>query len=282
MTTRRDFLSAVGAASLAGTLPGGREWPAAAKEAKIKRIGLQLYTVRDLMAHDVDSTLATVAKIGYREVEFAGYFNRPPELLREKLESLGMTSPASHLDLHQLETNFDATAAAAKALGNKWLIVAWLEMEEYPKAADWKKLVARFTALGRRAHDAGLRFAYHNHDFGFALVDGIVPYDTLIAESDPKYVDFEMDLYWIIKAGGKPLEYFAKYPGRFPLVHVKDGMGAPSWKMADVGGGTIDWAKIFAKRKQAGIQHFFVEHDDPADPIASIRASYGYLSHLTF
>lgn len=251
-------------------------------EAKIKRIGLQLYTVRDLMEHDANATLATVAKIGYREVEFAGYFNHSPHELRETLESLGMTSPASHLDLHDLETNFDATAAAAKALGNTWLIVAWLEMKEYPKAADWKQLAARFTALGRRAHDVGLRFAYHNHDFGFALVDGIVPYDTLIAESDPTYVDFEMDLYWIIKAGGKPLEYFAKYPGRFPMVHVKDGMGAPTWKMTDVGSGTIDWKRVFAKKKQAGIQHYFVEHDDPTDPISSIRASYHYLSHLTF
>ncbi len=282
MTSRREFLSAVGAASLVGALPVGRHWPAAEMEAKIKPIGLQLYTVRDLMEHDVNSTLATVAKIGYREVEFAGYFNRSPHQLRETLESLGMTSPASHLDLHELETNFDATAAAAKALGNKWLIVAWLEMKEYPKAADWKQLAARFTALGRRAHDVGLRFAYHNHDFGFELVDGIVPYDTLVTESDPQYVDFEMDLYWIIKAGGKPLDYFAKFPGRFPMVHVKDGIGAPTWKMADVGSGTIDWAKIFAKKKLAGIHHFFVEHDDPTDPVASIRASYRYLSHLTF
>ena len=154
MTTRRDFLSAVGAASLVGALPVGRQWPSSEMEAKIKPIGLQLYTVRDLMEHSVNATLATVAKIGYREVEFAGYFNRPPHQLRETLESLGMTSPASHLDLHELEKNFDVTAAAAKALGNKWLIVAWLEMTEYPKAADWKQLAARFTALGRRAHEA--------------------------------------------------------------------------------------------------------------------------------
>jgi sugar phosphate isomerase/epimerase len=282
MTTRRDFLSALGAASLAGALPGTRNWKPRAPRAKIKKIGLQLYTVRDAMAKDVDATLAAVARVGYKEVEFAGYFDKPPQQLRATLDSLGLVSPASHLDLKDLETNFDATAAAAKTLGNHWLIVAWLEMKEYPTAGDWKKLAARFTALGHGARDAGMRFAYHNHDFEFALVDGIVPYDTLLAYSDPSVVDFEMDLYWIIKAGGTPLDYFAKYPGRFPLVHVKDGMGAPTWAMTDVGNGTINWKAIFAKQKQAGIQHFFVEHDEPKDAVASITASYNYLSHLTF
>jgi sugar phosphate isomerase/epimerase len=109
-----------------------------------------------------------------------------------------------------------------------------------------------------------------------------VPYDVLLDRTDPELVGFELDLYWITKAGHDPLAYFDRYPGRFPAVHVKDSAGAPAHRMTEVGGGSIDFRRIFAKRKQAGIEHAFVEHDQPADALASIRASYDYLSKLTF
>src|SRR5947207_2433902 len=113
-------------------------------------------------------------------------------------------------------------------------------------------------------------------------VEGKLPYDVLLAETDPKLVQMEMDLYWITKGGQDPLAYFARWPGRFPLVHVKDSMGPPDNKMADVGAGTINWKHIFAQQSQAGIKHFFVEHDQPADAFASIKASCDYLKRLEF
>ena len=109
-----------------------------------------------------------------------------------------------------------------------------------------------------------------------------LPYDVLLEATDPAHVLFELDLYWITKGGQDPLAYFARWPGRFPLVHVKDSAGPPEHRMADVGSGTIEWARIFAHRKQAGIEHFFVERDDPPDPFASIAASHAYLSDLQF
>ena len=130
--------------------------------------------------------------------------------------------------------------------------------------------------------DAGLQFAYHNHDFEFPKLDGQVPYDVLLQNTDPKLVQLEIDLYWITKAGQDPLTYFARWPGRVPLVHVKDSAGAPEHKMADVGQGKIDWKRIFAKRDQAGIKHFFVEHDQPPQPFEDIAASYKYLHELEF
>jgi sugar phosphate isomerase/epimerase len=126
-----------------------------------------------------------------------------------------------------------------------------------------------------------MQFAYHNHSFEFEPVDGKLPYDMLLAETDPKLVKMEMDLYWTVKGGADPLTYFKRYPGRFPLVHVK-GMDK-SGNMASVNASnSIDWKKIFAHSEEAGIRHYIVEHDNPTDPFESLKESYGYLEQLRF
>jgi sugar phosphate isomerase/epimerase len=135
---------------------------------------------------------------------------------------------------------------------------------------------------GEAAARAGIHFAYHNHDFEFIALDGRLPYDVLLQATAPRHVTFELDLYWITRGGQDPLAYFARWPGRFRLVHVKDSDGPPDHRMADVGSGTIDWGRIFAHGKQAGIEHFFVERDDAPEPLASIAASYAYLHKLRF
>src|SRR5690606_23543641 len=119
--------------------------------------------------------------------------------------------------------------------------------------------------------------AFHNHDTEFKEVGGRRILDALLDETDHKLVDFELGLYWITKAGADPFDYFRRYPGRFPLVHVKDSGGAPEHRMTEVGRGTIAFARIFAARKQAGMKHFFVEHDNPSDPLSSVRVSYRHL-----
>jgi sugar phosphate isomerase/epimerase len=279
VTTRREVLASAAAAAALSILPSALR---AAPSSSIDRLGLQLYTLRTEMQKGVDAVLERVAAIGYREVEFAGYFNREPAVLRAKLDSLGLTAPACHLDLSAVEGGFNATATAAKTIGHRDMIVASVPGKELASAASIKALAARFNEIGKRAHDAGLRLGYHNHNVEFKAVEGIVPYDILVGETDPALVDFEMDIYWITQAGHDPLAYFAKYPGRFKFVHVKDSAGPPSHEMRDVGAGTINWKAIFAKSKQAGIEHCFVEHDQPADPYASVTASYSYLHALTF
>jgi sugar phosphate isomerase/epimerase len=280
MTSRRTFLETLGVATAAAALPG--ELFAGMRSAKLDAIGLQLYTVRSLMAKDVEGTLATVAGIGYREVEFAGYFNRDPAALRATLDKLRLSSPSCHIGLDAVETGFDATAAAAKTIGHKWLVVASVPGRLFQSIASLKELAQRFNAIGKRAKDAGLRYGYHNHNVEFKSVEGTIPLELLLSETDPALVDFEMDAYWVTQGGGDPLALINKYPGRFRLLHAKDASAAPESAMRDVGSGVIDWKKIFAERKKAGIEHVFVERDDAQDPVASITASYNFLHNLSF
>ena len=152
----------------------------------------------------------------------------------------------------------------------------------------WKRLAAEFNAAGRVARDAGLRFGYHNHDFELKPIPATaseagptIPLELLFAETDPALVDFQLDLYWVVKGGGNPSSYFERFGTRIPLVHVKDSAGPPAHEMTDVGRGTIDFGRIFAEGDES-IKHFYVEHDEPADAIASIRASYDYLKALEY
>jgi sugar phosphate isomerase/epimerase len=280
MTSRRTFLETLGVATAAAALPG--ELFAGMRSARLDAVGLQLYTVRALMAKDVEGTLATVAGIGYREVEFAGYFNRDPAALRATLDKLKLTSPSCHLGLDAVETGFDATAAAAKIVGHKWVVVASVPGRFFQSVASLKELAQRFNAIGKRAKDAGLRYGYHNHNVEFKAVEGTIPLELLLSETDPALVDFEMDAYWVTQGGGDPLALIDKFPGRFRLLHAKDASAAPESAMRDVGAGVIDWKRILSEKKKAGIEHVFVEHDQPADPVASITASYNFLHNLSF
>jgi sugar phosphate isomerase/epimerase len=282
VTSRREFLQTMAAASTAVSLPATLRGAESAPAATLGRIGLELYTVRNEMAVDVDATLDKVAAAGYREVEFAGYFNHDLVKLRDKLNHVRLAAVACHVGMADVEAKWDDTLKAAKMLGHKWIVVASTPRGSFASVDSLKALAARFNAVGRKANDAGMRFGYHNHEVEFKPVEGVVPYDILLSNTDPKVVDFEMDIYWITMAGGDPLAYFAKYPGRFRIIHAKDTSGPPAHEMRDVGSGTIDWKRLFRRRGQARIEHVFVEHDNPKDPWVSVRSSYKYLHDLVF
>jgi sugar phosphate isomerase/epimerase len=290
---RRTFLTTLGGAAIAASGIGALacvgnstpQTPAAAasmiRQPTFGPVGVQLYTVRDEMQKDVAATLARVARIGYKEVEFAGYFNRTPADIRALLDADGLTSPSAHIPLQALRSNLQGTIDAAKVIGHQYITLPWLdEASRGTRVDNWRDLAHEMNTIGGKLRDQGLKLAYHHHDFEFNPVEGQIPYDVLLAETDPALVFMEMDLYWATKAGQSPLAYFAKYPGRIRMVHVKDSKGAPNHEMTSVGNGTIDWKTIIAHRTQAGIEHFFVEHDQPADSFASIEASYKYLSTL--
>lgn len=278
MIDRREFIGTMGALAAGAVLPACR--PAVAT-TRLTKIGVQLYTVRSLMEKDVEGTLAAVAAAGYTEVEFAGYFDKSPADIRAMLDRHGLTAPSAHVG-NIAPDAWAKSLDAAHVVGHKYIVVPWIPEERRKTLADWKQVAADFNRAATAANAAGVQFAYHNHDFEFPRVEGQVPYDVLLAETDPKLVQMEIDLYWITKAGQDPLAYFARMPGRVPMVHVKDGKGAPDWPMTEVGSGSIDWKRIFARSGQAGIKHYFVEHDQPADPIASITASCAYLKKLEF
>ena len=278
---RREFVKTLAAAGIAIACPGGKSGATAYPARRLDKVGLQLYTVRDKMKDDFEGTLARVAEIGYKEVEFAGYFGHTPTDLKAILDRHGLSAPSTHIALAG-EDAWQTSLETAKAIGHEYIVVPWIPEERRKTLDDWKSVADVFNRAARQAHDAGLQFAYHNHDFEFPKVDGQVPYDVLLQNTDPKLVQLEIDLYWMTKGGQDPLAYFARWPGRIPLVHVKDSAGAPEHKMVDVGQGTIDWKRIFAKSDQAGIKHYFVEHDQPPQPFDDIAASYKYLKNLEF
>lgn len=282
--TRRTFLATIGVAAL-GVANGCSTAVAATvlpPRRKLSRIGLQLYTVRDQMKLDLPGTLARVAAIGYNEVEFAGYFDRSPSEIRSLLSRYALTSPSVHIPYESIRTSWRKTLDDSKAIGHEWITIPWIPEEERRTLDGWKRVAAEYNKAAADAKAAGLRFAYHNHDFELKKLGDVVPLDLLLEETDASLVGFEMDLYWMVKGGADPVEYFNRFPKRFPMVHVKDSAGPPEHRMGAVGEGSIDFRKIFAQSEKAGIQHYFVEHDQPADPMASSRTSYEYLRALEF
>jgi sugar phosphate isomerase/epimerase len=292
---RRTFLqTSIAAATVAASSPA---W--AAETHHIERVGLQLYTVRDLMKKDFEGTIAKVAQIGYKEVEFAGYFDHSPQDVRAILQKDGLTSPSSHVGYDIVEKKWSETLDTANAIGQKFVVCPWVEPSQRKEADGWKRAAALFNKAGEAAQKAGIQFAYHNHAFEFEpseALGGKLPYDFLLENTDPKLVKMEMDLCWITVGGKDPVKYFDKYPGRFPLVHVKDwstkGPGGSDYggatggakkpgHLTDVGQGEIDWKRIFAQSGKAGIQHYFVENDEPKSPFEDIKISYDYLVKLT-
>lgn len=278
MMNRRTFLKTSGSAALGGLLT--KSVFANPTEKSLAKIGVQLYTVRSLMEKDFTGTLEKVAAAGYKEVEFAGYYEQKPKNVKKLLDRLGLKAPSTHQGLAVFEQKMDWLVETAKVVGHEYVVCPWLSAEQRGSIDHYKKLATSFNKIGEACKKAGLQFAYHNHDFEFFTTDGQIPYDVLLAETDPKLVQMEIDLYWIIKAGYDPLPYFAKYPGRFALCHVKDM--ADEQKMVDVGKGKIDFAKIFAQSSQAGLKHYIVEHDQPENPLESITASCQYLKGLKF
>jgi len=300
--SRRNFIKGTGALVLGGMALSGK---AASFLSNMEHhpVGLQLFTFFGVIDEDVKGTLSKIAAIGYKEIESAfskkgGYYGMKPKEFKAMVNNLGM-SWTSH---HVLGAPFKLPPGAkmpAGADGKPMVLppvlnlrdnmqqvidevaeggVQYLVCANSPTATleEIKGTIEVLNKTGEAAKKAGIQFAYHNHDMEFHAVDGKVPYDLLLSETDANNVKMELDLAWAVKAGKNPVEMFKEHPGRFPLWHVKD-LDAGRENIQPVGGGTIDFKPIFAAAKSAGMQHFFVEHDMPKDAFASITASMAYL-----
>lgn len=281
---RRDFLRNAGGMLAAGVLLGARAVPHVARsqsapKARLGQLGLQLYTVRSLMDRDVEGTIAAVAAIGYKEVELAGLHDKTAKEMRAILDRHGVRARSSHSSMQDIRRNWDRTLDDAATLGQTYIVNPWIDEPERT-VAGYTKAAHEMTVAAEAARKRGIGFAYHNHDFEFAPVDGRLGYDILLAESDPALVKMELDIFWIVKGGQDPLRYFAQHAGRFPMIHAKDI--TRDGRMVDVGKGTIDWPRIFRYAKRAGLEYTFVEHDEPPSPIADAQTSFTYLHGLTF
>jgi sugar phosphate isomerase/epimerase len=271
---RREILRAFGALTLA------RPIFAAAPPQQVKTIGLQLYTVRTALEADFDSTLARVAAIGYREVEFAGYFGHGAPEVRAKLENSGLVSPSAHVSLESTGPGWEGVLQDARTIGQQYLVVA--SVGSVSDIDGYRRIAERFNSAGEVAKKAGISLAYHNHDYEFTPIQGKLPFDVLLEETDSNYVCFEIDLYWIFKGNQDPLRYFKRWPGRIRMLHLKDAARSPPHSMTEVGAGMLDWKRILSGAHTEGVEHYFVEQDKAADPFASINASYIYLRQLRF
>jgi sugar phosphate isomerase/epimerase len=284
---RREFLRVSGAAGLvtmwgtslacAGSSATASGAPRTAGTFSISNVGLQLYTVRDAMAKDLDGTLAAIAAAGYHLVETAGMYGRSAAELRALFDKHGIRTVAGHYPLAELGSSPETAFATAKTLGQEYVVVPWLDPSQRT-AETFGSLPSRLNKLGEQARSAGLKIAYHNHDFEFENFGGTTTVmERLLANTDPALVSFELDGYWAFKAGRAPAELVARYPGRFVMLHLKDSTAAPEKAFADVGKGVIDMPRFIAAAQRNGLRYAFVERDVAPDPLASIRASHDYL-----
>ncbi len=252
-------------------------------------IGVQLYTLRNDMGKDPKGTLQKVAQLGYQQVETFGYnqgkwFGLTAAELKSVLDANGLKSPSGHTFPGGIflkdgwEDNWKKAVEDAKTVGQKYIVIPWLEEPNRKPVENFKKIADGLNKASVICKSVGgIDVAYHNHDFEFAAADGQTGFDILMKETDPA-VKLELDLYWAVRAGKDPIELFQAHPGRFAMWHIKDMDKTEKKFFTEVGNGTIDFKSIFAKAKLSGMKYFYVEQDIcPGPPIDSIAKSYDYL-----
>ena len=313
-TNRRNFLKTVAAYGGAFALAG--KVAQAAPDWK-KQIGLEMYTVRDLMAKDYEGTFAKVAEIGYKEVEPAsnGYGGMEPKRFRAMLDRLGLSMPSTHVgatDGPGLEKELEGFqimglkytevsgprgggaggGAAKKAKGAAPAAPAATGEDAIKRTAE------QLNKHGEIVRKFGMKMLYHNHAPEFQPFEGstLRPYDILLKETDPALVAMQLDIGWATVAGQNVLEMFQKNPGRFELWHVKDARGIKNLPaqfnqrermgaitLVPVGKGEVNYKPIFAQAELAGMKHFCIEQDNAADwgdSMAAARASFENLNKI--
>jgi sugar phosphate isomerase/epimerase len=314
MKTRRDFIkqSAIVATALASPF---------SSYGKIKNIGVQLFSLPFLLDKDFESAIKMLAKMGYKELEMygpfpfstakakaswdsvtpqlgfsgSGYFEKNIQEIKKILSDNDLKSPSAHTDLDTLKINMGQLAEAANILGQKYVILPAIPAEERKTLDDYKRIADDFNKIGENAKKAGIRFAYHNHGYGLKPMEGQIPLDLILAQTDPNLVFFEMDIYWTTAGGANPITYLEKHPNRYKLMHLKDmkekktfsgdGNNAPQWielfpYMTTAGSGVLNVKAIVEKALKTGVKHFYVEQDMVANPEIALKKSLDYLKKI--
>jgi sugar phosphate isomerase/epimerase len=265
-------------------------------------VGLQLYTVRDLLPKDYEGTLRQLGALGYREVEAAGFFGRSPSEVKHAMDRAGLNCVSAHYSMQDLLPQVDEVIQFGRNLGLKYIVCAspWLKdparikdpgaraVGEAITLDDWRWNAEQLNRIGERVNAAGIRFAYHNHTGEFRTEKGVVFYDELLRMTDPAKVTMEMDCGWVAVAGKNPADYFARYPARFSMLHVKDFKISGATKNSgrplstELGRGTIDYRSIFEAAKKTGVKHAFVEQEEFDMPAAeALKIDADYMRALT-
>ena len=251
-----------------------------AKEKK-QVYGVQLYSFRDAMAKDAKETLSKIAALGIKEIESAKsqkghYYGLTPVEMKNTCEELGMKLTSGHV---HLDADFDKTIEEAVSAGQQYLICS--SMPSKGQTIDnYKRVADEFNKAGEACTKVGLKFGYHNHEYEFESENDEVLYDVIMDNTEPDLVHMELDLGWVIVAGKDPLHYFEKYPGRFPLWHLKD-MNMTKKESTELGKGGLDVVSIMKHKAQSGVEHIFIEQEEYAStPFESIKHNMDYLKNL--
>jgi sugar phosphate isomerase/epimerase len=298
MTSRRTFLHAMGAGLLA---PMGVSWLAgrdglAAQEGPPRfrhalngTLGLQLYSLRDHLQKDVPGTLATVREWGFREVEVAGLYGLSPADFDRELKKAGLRCVSHHLPYERLRDDTAAALQEARLLGAEYVVCAWIPHQAPFDREDCLRASADFTRWGKAARAQNIVFAYHPHGYEFHESPEGTLLDTMLAETPADLVSYEMDIFWVTHGGGSPVGYLQRYPGRFPLTHLKDlrkgtrtgdlSGQAPDETSVTLGTGMIDISAVLRASAKAGVKWHFIEDEHP-DAIRQIPMSLRYLATL--
>lgn len=302
---RRAFIQA-GVALTSGSLLAGLATAEAPGQRRLSTFGLQLSTVTQMMLADFAGTLERVAQVGYQQVEFSarGFLGRSASEVQALLTQYGLEAPVGrvsvrlpegfyqlprdeamrvyqqHAGLDRFLDNVRYSLDAALALDQSALVLPALMRDRFTTLDQVKANIELINQAGDLCGAQGVQFGYHNHDWELADLDGVVPYDLMLEQTDPDKVTYQLDAYWITRGGGDLEDYLTRYAGRFSSCHMKDIDDEGDF--ADVGYGLIDFPRFTALAVAQGARHFFVERDDPPEPLQSIVRSYGYLSQMKF
>lgn len=287
----------------------------------LKKIGVQLFSIPKLLEKDFRKGIEMLAQMGYKDVELygpfpfsansakkrwesiipmvgfsgSGYFGLSPQELKSILKDNNIRSSSTHTDLDTLENNMDQLGEAGDVIGFKYVGLPAIPEERRRTLDDYKKIAEKFNKIGEEAKKVGLKFAYHNHGYGLSEIDGQIPLNLLLEQTDPDLVFFEMDIYWTVAGRANPVDYLEAYPKRYHLMHVKDMKeqrsfsgdgGSPSeWielfpYMTTAGDGIMDLKSIISKAQQARVKHFYVEQDMVQNPEIALQKSIDYLRSL--
>jgi sugar phosphate isomerase/epimerase len=278
MKTRRSFLKETTFAGL-GSLVLPAYWNMKKVKPKLKHVGVQLYSVRKEMTADATGTLIRLGNIGYQEIESAqsekgNYYGLAPKEIKKILKDQGMSLRSGHT---HIDKNWQKSIDEAAEAGQEYIICSVLPspgqtVENYQKSADM------FNEAGEQCRKSGLLFGYHNHESEFQTVDDQVLYDVLMDRTQPGLVHMELDLGWVVAAGKNPLDYFQKYPGRFPLWHLKD-MNLSEKKSVEFGKGSVDIIGLLKHAGQSGLKYYFIEQEEYAvNAFESLEYDYNWLA----
>lgn len=284
MNSRRNFIKLAGLAAAGAAIA-----PSFAFAPPAKTVGIQLYSLREQLPKDVRGTIAKIAQAGYKEVEVFGYsvagkfWGLDPKAFKNLLSENGLTAPSGHYGMDKFISGGNADELktyieAANTIGSSYIVVPYLGDNLRKTADDWKKVAAKLNEASMICKASGLKLGYHNHNFEFEKQGNTTGYEIMLKETDPKAVQFEMDIYWVVRSGNDPVKLFKEHPGRFPMWHVKDMDKTDHTINTEVGSGTIDFKNLYKYAKVAGLKHLIMEQENfSIDPYVSIKQSADYI-----